>query len=140
MQRLLKKVTTWLRRLVAKMAYDPAKVYFITTTTVDKILYESPTTSNTYTGGGPSAPIAHSFSIAHTIGESVIVNGMFSIDGANFYPCGVQLPGAVSGTFFLPQYLLCDMYADASNVHVYIENGFDTTQTVYIYYNLEALS
>lgn len=121
------------------MTYDASKVHYITTDTVDKILFESPITSNTYSGGGPSAPDEHDFSIAHTVGESVIVNGMFSIDGNNFYPCGVRIPGAVSGTFLLPQFLLCDMYADASNVHVSIDNGFDTPQTVYVYYTLEAL-
>lgn len=122
------------------MAYDPAKVHYITSDTVDKILYESPITSNTYSGGGTVVPDSHNFSIPHTIGESVIVNGMFSINGSDFYPCGLSIPGAISGVSLFPQHLECDMYADASNVYVYIDNGFDTTQTVYIYYNLEALS
>lgn len=120
--------------------YNPAKVHYITSDTVDKILYESPTTSNTYTGGGPSTPISHNYSEAHSLGTSVIANGMFSVNGNDFYPCGVSLPGAVSPTFLLPQYLLCDIYADAGNVYVYIDNGFDTSQTVSIYYNLEAIS
>lgn len=122
------------------MAYDPAKVYFTTESTVDKILYESPTTSDSYAGGGTAAPAEHSFSIAHSIGESVIANGMFSINGSDFYPCGMRIPGSVSVVSLEPQYLLCDMYADASDVHVVIDNGFDASQAVSIYYALEALS
>jgi len=122
------------------MAYDPLKVHYITTDTVDKIIYESPTTSDTYTGGGTVVPDDHNFSEAHTIGESVIVNGRFSINGTDFYPCGARITGAVSGVSSQPQYLTCDMYADASNVYVYIQNGFDTTQTVYKDYALELLS
>lgn len=129
----------WLIRLL-KMAYDAAKVYFTTQDTIDKILYESPITSNTYSGGGTTVPDEHNFSVAHTMGQSVIANGMFSLNGSDFYPCGLRIPGAVSGVSAQPQFVLCDMYADASNVHVYISNGFDTPQTVYIYYALEALS
>lgn len=121
------------------MAYDPAKVHFTTEDTVDKIIYEAPTTNNTYSGGGAVVPDSHNFSVPHTIGQSVIVNGRFSIDGVNFYPCGTEILGAI-GVNMIPQYLDCDMYADASNVYVYIDNGFDTTKTVYIDYALELLS
>lgn len=124
------------------MAYDPAKVYYITSDTIDKILYESPTTSNTYSGGGgPASPVTHNYSEAHTIGQSVIANGMFSINGSDFYPCGSPITGSESGiSVGLTQFLDCDLYADASNIYVYIRNGFDAAQTVYIYYALEALS
>lgn len=122
------------------MAYDPAKVYYVTSDTIDKILYESPVTSDSYSGGGTVTPDRHSFTTAHTIGTSVIVNGMFSLNGTDFYPCGLPIKGAVSGISSQQQYVLCDMFADASNVSVYIDNGFDTSQTVYIYYALESLS
>jgi hypothetical protein len=122
------------------MTYDPAKVYFITSSTVDKILYESPVISGSYAGFDPVSPALHDFSVLHTQGESVIVNGMYSINGSDYYPCGLRIAGAPSGLVAADQYLLCDMYADASNVYVYIANGFDTTQTVYVYYTLESLS
>lgn len=121
--------------------YDASKVYFTTQDTVDKILYESPITSNTYSGSGPiTPPDQHNFSIPHTIGSSVIVNGMFSIDAINYYPCGLRIQGGSSGVIVGDQYLICDMYADAKNVYVYIDNGYDTAKTVSIYYTLEALS
>jgi hypothetical protein len=122
------------------MAVDYAKVYFLSTKSIDKILYTSPITSDTYTGADPTNPVTHSFTIAHSIPTPVVVNGMFSIDGTNFYPCGLDIEGSPSGIVNASQYLQCDMYADASNVHVYIENGFDTTQTVSIYYVLESLT
>jgi hypothetical protein len=136
-QRLQKKVMIWLMGWVRKMV-DHSKVHFITSNPVDKILYESPTTSGSYTGGGPAAPITHNFSIPHTLGVPVIANGMFSNNGSDFYPCGASIPGSpVPGNI---EFLQCDMYADANNVYVYIDNGFTTTQTVYIYYALESLS
>lgn len=119
--------------------YDPAKVYFITESTIDEILYESPVISNSYAGGGPSAPLSYNFTVPHTFTTPVIANGMFSIDGSNYYPCGMRLEGAVSGTFFLPQYVLCDMFTTGSDVRIYTDQGFDTTQTVYMYYTLESI-
>lgn len=122
------------------MAVDYSKVYFLTSNTIDKVLYESPTISGNYSGGGTSSPAAHNFSIPHVIGQSVIATGRFSIDGSNFYPCGMSLPGAISGISAVPQFLLCDIYADASSVYTYIENAFDSTKTIYVEYTLEALS
>lgn len=123
------------------MVYNAAKVYFTTQSTVDKILYESPVITEVCTGSGPiTPPDQHDFSIPHTLGQSVIVNGMYSIDGSNYYPCGLRIQGGASGIVTADQYLVCDMYADAGNVYIAIDNGFDTSQTVRFYYVLEALS
>lgn len=138
--RSLKRVKTWLRRWVARMAYDPTKVYFITSDTIDKILYEPPVVAHSIAGGDPITPTLDNFSVSHTIGQSVVANGMFSINNQDFYPCGLRIAGGASGLVAADQYMQCDMYADASNVHVYVANGFDTPQTVYVYYTLESLS
>lgn len=139
MRHFLKMAMTWLRRWVAKMV-DYSKVYFLTKNTIDKILYESPVISDSYSGADPSAPAPHNFAIPHDVGKSVIVNGMFSIDGNSYYPCGLRIQGGPSSLVSGAQFLACDMYATASSVNVYIDNGFDTTQTVYVYYTLESLT
>lgn len=138
MQRLLKTVMIWLKHWVNRMV-DYAKVYFLTQNPIDKILFESETTSDTYSGGDPTNPVRHNFAISHDIGTSVIVNGMFSVDGSNFYPCGLSISQGPSSLVNADQFVDCDMYADASNVNVYITNGCDANRTVHIYYVLEAL-
>lgn len=120
--------------------YDPAKIYFITESTIDKILYESPIITQVVALGDPDTPTTINFTVPHTIGTPVIVNGMFSIDAVNYYPCALRVGGAYSPTFMESQFVFCDMFADGSNVTIYISNGFETQQTVSLYYVLESLS
>lgn len=136
---LLRTVKTWLTGWVRRMAYDPSKVYYVTTATIDKILDED-TFSHTESSGIPPSPSTSTQTTGHSLGVSVWVEGQYSIDGNNYYPLGTAIYGAVDGGTSLRQSVYCYGYADATTVYFYVENGFTSNKTFDVRYALEAMS
>lgn len=118
-------------------SYDPSKVYYITSATVDKILTEG-TFSHTEGSGTPGTPSFSTAGTPNTLGIPAWIEGQYSIDGSNYYPLGTRIDGALSGTD--RQYVYCYGYADAANLHFYVENGFTSNKTFDIRYALESLT
>lgn len=124
-------------------SYDPAKVYYITSATVDKILYETPEDQPfTYTApaGTPVTPTFSTQSTPHNLGVSVWPEAQYSIDGDNYYPVGARIEGAYDAGTMSRQYVECYVYADMSNVYFYVENGNTADTTFSVRYALESLS
>jgi hypothetical protein len=119
---------------------SPNNVEFYSGTTIDKVVDDDGSMSSDVSGGNPVIPTASTISEAHTIGRPVIVNAMFSINNADFYPAGVSIEGALDGGTALRQYSRCYGYASGSTVYFYLENGFTTSKTFYIRYSLESLT
>ena len=116
------------------------KLGFSTYFGIDKIVKDNGRVNIVVGAGSPPIPVSATAVEPHTIGQSVIVNARFSIDNANFYPCGVKIDGAIDGGSAQRQYAECIATSSSTVVTFYVRNGFTAGKTVYVEYLLEALS
>jgi hypothetical protein len=107
---------------------------------VDKIIWESPLQSRIVSSGNPVITTNDNFSVAHPKGRETIVEGIFSIDGDNFYPLGSLIHGSVDGGTGLPQTAKMIAYNDENNVYFRIKNGFTSNVNFRYYYWLESIA
>jgi hypothetical protein len=111
---------------------------FATSFPIDKILVDDGTASYLVGSGSPTIPTSSTQTTTNPTGLLVLPNGMFSIDGSNFYPMGARIEGAVSGSN--RQWAECIMTASTSTLTFYMQNGFTTDTTFTIRYTLESIS
>lgn len=107
---------------------------------IDKIIWESPLQSRIVSSGNPVITTDDNFSVAHPKGRETIVEGIFSIDGDNFYPFGSLIHGSVDGGTGFPQTAKMTAYNDENNVYFRIKNGFTSNVNFRYYYWLESIA
>src|SRR5690606_28445634 len=108
---------------------------FTTLFPIDKILVDNGSVSYAVASGSPTVPTSSTQTVDNPTSILVLPNGMFSIDGSNFYPMGARIGGAVSGGN--RQWAECYMTASASTLTFYMRNGFVAGRTFTIRYTLE---
>lgn len=116
------------------------KIRFATTFPIDKILKDDGTTSITVAGGSPPIPGTDTKTETNPTNMLVLFDGMFSIDGSNFYPLGIRIDGPLDGVSNQRQYAECTMTASNTTLTFYARNGFTSSKTFTIRYTLESLS
>lgn len=67
---------------------------------------------------------------AHGQGSNVVVSGMYSIDGTNFYPLGALVQGSVLGGGSSIEQFWCDAACDGTNVFIRAISLFLDAKTV----------
>jgi hypothetical protein len=113
-------------------------VAFASAYPIDKIIEESPRYSVAVPAGDPVVPTTVVSDVAHTAGASTVVNGMYSIDGSNFYPFGAFITGPFTGGS--NEYMYATAWNNASTVYLLFESGYTIDQTVHFYYVMESLA
>lgn len=116
-----------------------SKIAFSTAFGVDKILWESTLQSRSVPGSGAVNPPTTAFSVSHSLGADTIVEGIFSLDGSNFYPFGSRISGDF-GISNLPQWCEMNAYNNQNTVFFRIKNGFDSASNVRYYYWIESIA
>lgn len=101
---------------------------------IDKIIWESPLESQSI-----AADTTTSWTMPHSEGGDVIVAGVFSLDGSNFYPFGTEIFASAMGSDFGPQMIRMDAYIDATTVYFRALSLYDTSQTASYYYWIESI-
>lgn len=117
-----------------------ADIAFTTEYPIDKIIWESSLESHASSAASTASPDDDSFTTAHTLGDNVVVTGVYSLDGVNFYPFGTEFWGAKSGVSLVPQYAYMNAYVNNTTVYFRTVNGYDTANTFRYYYWLESIA
>jgi len=113
--------------------------FFVPITPVDKVLFISNKLSAITPAAEPVIPKAFNDTFTHNGGSEVIVSGMFSINGLDFYPFGAYALGAVE--FGNYEFVTVDGYMSSpGNIAIRGITSFFDQKTVSIYFYLEGIS
>lgn len=117
-----------------------SRAHFISIYPTDKVLAISDRFASTIPGGEPTIPEGFNATLTHNAGPEVVVTGVFSIDGTNYYPFGGYIEGATDGSGHT-EFITMDAYISGTgSIALFGANGFYDDQEVRFYVYLESIS